>query len=402
MTTKVDINPFTPGVPVPAELFAGRAEQIRQVRNYLNQTASGRLENLFLTGDRGIGKSSFASIIRRFAEDEHDITSVHLHLGSVNTIDELVRRIFEELAKAGFNQPWYSRIPEIVGKYVRVKKVGVLGIVEVEFTPTSKELEHIVRNFPAALGGLIQSIKDDRKGVLIILDDINGLAESAPFANWYKSLVDTIATQYMPFPAMIVVSGLPEKRRQLADHQPSLLRIFRLVDLERLSDEEVRDFFANAFGEAGMSIEDDAMNEMVAYSSGLPIIMQEIGDATFWATLNGVVDHGDALAGVSIAAINIGRKYLNPNVYNALKSQRYQAIIRKISVDSIYETTFTRQQMASRLTSEELKVFDNLLRRLRQLGVVERDTEGGRGAYRYTNEIYPMYMWMESQGIVES
>ena len=101
MTTKLDINPFTPGIPVPAELFAGRTQQIQQVRNYLNQTASGRLENLFLTGDRGIGKSSFASIIRRIAEDEHDITSVHLHLGSVNTIDELVRRIFEELAKAG-------------------------------------------------------------------------------------------------------------------------------------------------------------------------------------------------------------------------------------------------------------------------------------------------------------
>ena len=399
MTTKLDINPFTPGIPVPAELFAGRTQQIQQVRNYLNQTASGRLENLFLTGDRGIGKSSFASIVRRFAEDEHDITSVHLHLGSVNTIDELVRRIFEELAKAGFNQPWYSRIPEIVGKYVRVKKVGVLGIVEVEFTPTSKELEHLVRNFPAALGGLIQSIKDDRKGVLIILDDINGLAESAPFANWYKSLVDTIATQYLPFPAMLVVSGLPEKRRQLADHQPSLLRIFRPVDLERLSDEEVRDFFVNAFGMAGMSVNHDAIQLMGHYSSGLPIMMQEIGDATFWADTDGVVNKDDAILGIGNAAIDVGNKYLHPNFYDKLRSERYQAIIRKMAQSSAQDT-FTRQQMLEILTEDERKVFDSFLRRLRELGVIELDPMD-RGAYKYTNQIYPLYMLMEAQGFVQ-
>ena len=54
-TGQKDASPFTPGSPVPVELFAGRAQQIQEVDNYLKQTASGRQENVFLTGDRGIG-----------------------------------------------------------------------------------------------------------------------------------------------------------------------------------------------------------------------------------------------------------------------------------------------------------------------------------------------------------
>ncbi len=401
MPPKTDISPFTPGIPVPPELFAGRTPQIHQVRNYLQQAAGGRFENVFLTGDRGIGKSSFASILKRLANDDLDMIGIHVFLGGVNDTDELVRRIIEELVKEGFEQPWYAQIADTLGDYISVEKVGLFGVT-VRFKTTFDELTHASSNFPEVLGELIARISEEKQGAFIILDDINGLAESALFANWYKSMVDKVATQFGPYPALIMLSGLPERREQLAAHQPSLLRVFRLVELERLSDEEVEDFFTNAFNEAGMSVEDDAMINMVGYSSGLPIIMQEIGDATFWATSDGVVDQGDAGEGVSIAAINIGRKYLSLNVYNALRSQRYHTIIRKISSDSIWNTSFTRQQMASRLTSEELKVFDNLLRRLRQLGVVELDAEGGRGAYRYTNEIYPMYMWMESQGIVEN
>lgn len=401
MAAKTDISPFTPGIPVPAEFFAGRTPQIRQVRNYLKQAAGGRFENVFLTGDRGIGKSSFASILRRLANYGQDMVGIHVFLGGVNDTNELVRRIIEELVKEGFEQPWYAQIAETLGDYISVEKVGLFGVT-VTFKPAFDELTHASSNFPEVLGELIARISEEKQGAFIILDDINGLAESAQFANWYKSMVDKVATQFGSYPALIMLSGLPERREQLAAHQPSLLRVFRFVELERLSNDEVRNFFVHAFEEAGMCVEDDAMNVMVEYSSGLPVIMQEIGDATFWATSDSAVNLGDASDGIHIAAMNIGRKYLSPNVYNALRSRRYQAIIRKVSSDSIDDSTFTRQQMASRLTPEELKVFDNLLRRLRQLGVVERDAEGGRGAYRYTNEIYPMYMWMESQGIIEN
>ena len=396
-TSQKDASPFTPGSPAPVELFAGRAQQIREVDNYLRQAASGSQENVFLTGDRGIGKSSFASIVRQLAGLNHDMVGIHVFLGGVTTLEELVRRILEELVKVGWDKPWSDRVSEILGDHVR--QVGLFGI-KIEFQPEQDDLSQIARRFPEALGEFVARITEDKRGVFIILDDINGLAENDLFANWYKSVVDQIATQFGPYPALVMLSGLPERLDQLSVQQPSLMRVFRIVELERLSDEEVEDFFSKAFGEAGMAVNSDAMRLMLEYSSGLPVIMQEIGDATFWADSDGEVTRRDAESGISGAAINVGRKYLDPSIYRAIRSDRYRAIIRKMSSDSI-QPTFTRQQIASRVSEEEFRVFDNLLRRLRELGVVETDPEGGRGAYKYTNQIYPVYMWMESQSYVQ-
>ena len=386
-------SPFTPGSPVPAELFAGRVQQVQEVENYLKQTASGRQENVFLVGDRGIGKSSFASIMRQMASINHDMVGVHVFLGGVTTLEELVRRILEEIVEIGWDKPWYNRISDILGDHVR--QVGIFGI-KIEFQPSREDLNQIVRRFPEVLGEFIARITEHNRGLLIILDDLNGLADNDQFANWYKSVVDQIATQFGAYPVLIMLSGLSERLDQLSVQQPSLVRVFRIVELERLDDEEVEDFFDRAFGEMGMIANADAMKLMVGYSSGLPVMMQEIGDATFWADSDGVVTQRDAVSGIRRAAVNVGRKYLDPNIYRAIRSDRYRAIIRKMSGDSI-QPTFTRQQMTSILTDEEFRVFDNLLRRLRELGVVELDHEGGRGAYKYTNQIYPVYMWMEAQ-----
>ncbi len=396
-TVQKDASPFTPGSPVPVGLFAGRAQQIQEVDNYLKQTASGRQENVFLTGDRGIGKSSFASIVRQLAGVNHDMVGIHVFLGGVTTLEELVRRILEELVKVGWDKPWSNRISDILGDHVR--QVGLFGI-KIEFQPEEDDLSQIARRFPEALGEFVARITEDKHGVFIVLDDINGLAENDLFANWYKSVVDQIATQFGPYPALVMLSGLPERLDQLSVQQPSLMRVFRIVELERLSDEEVEDFFGKAFDEAGMVVNPDAMRLMLEYSSGLPVIMQEIGDATFWADSDGEVTRRDAVSGISGAAINVGRKYLDPSIYRAIRSDRYRAIIRKMSSDSI-QPTFTRQQIESRVSEEEFRVFDNLLRRLRELGVVETDPEGGMGAYKYTNQIYPVYMWMESQSYVQ-
>ena len=386
-------SPFTPGSPAPVDLFAGRIQQIREVENYLIQSASGRQENVFLVGDRGIGKSSFASIMRQMAGINHDMVGIHVFLGGVTTLEELVRRILEEIVEIGWDKPWYNRISEILGDHVR--QVGILGI-KIEFQPSREDLNQIVRRFPEVLGEFIARITEHNSGLFIILDDLNGLADNDQFANWYKSVVDQIATQFGAYPALIMLSGLSERLDQLSIQQPSLVRVFRIIELERLDDEEVEEFFGRAFGEASISVNSTAMNLMVKYSSGLPVMMQEIGDATFWSDSNGEITQRDAVSGINRAAINIGRKYLDPSIYRAIRSDRYRAIIRKMAGDSI-QPTFTRQQIASILTEEEFRVFDNLLRRLRELGVVEINYEGGRGAYKYTNQIYPVYLWMEAQ-----
>lgn len=387
-----DNSPFTPGSPAPIEIFVGRAQQIEELTRYINQTLSGKQENVFLIGDRRIGKSSVASFIRYFAEKNKDMLGVHVFLGSVTDLSDVVRHVFEEILKKSKGESWFGNIRKLFGTYI--KEVGLLGI-SISFKPPRDDLQELTERFPEALASILNEIQEQKKGLFIALDDINGLAKEVEFANWYKSFVDKVATHYKEFRVFIMLIGLPEVWDTLLSQQPSLTRVFRVVEIERLSDEEVSEFFARAFGKANLKVEEEAMKSMVTYSGGLPIIMHEIGDAAFWNDEDGTIDTEDAFSAVVTAAERIGRKYLDPKVYRTIRSEKYMSILRKSALPT--SRSFTKREIESKLTESEKKVLNNFLTKMKELGIIEQDLEKERGAYRFVNSIYPVYFWIESQ-----
>ncbi len=384
-----DTSPFTPGSPVPVDLFVGRGTQIEELRRYVELAVAGRQENIFLTGDRGIGKSSFAAFVSELVSKKLNALGVHVFLGGVDSLDDMVEHVFDQILKETHRQSWFEKIEGMFGQHVQ--QVGLFG-VSVKFTPPPSALPSLVRNFPEAIGNIVAKISDERAGLFLILDDINGLAESAEFANWYKSFVDQVATQFGPYPVAVMLIGLPEKRDSLAAAQPSLMRIFRVAHIDRLSDEEVSEFIEQAFNGAGIVVEPQALHFMVMFASGLPILMHEIGDAVFWEDEDGIIDDKDTWAGLFAAAQNVGNKYLDPTVYRALRSPRYLSILGKIAGPY----GIKRSEVMAKLDIDERGVFDNLLRKLRELNVIEPDPDGPRGAYRFVNQIYPLYISMAS------
>ena len=388
-----EYSPFTPGSPVPVELFVGRLQQIEEIIRYIKHTLTGKQENIFLAGDRGIGKSSLASFLRHYVNTKENMLGLHVFLGGVFTLEDMTHHIFEQILKETVDQKWFENIAQFFGKYV--KEIGLLGI-SVSFSPPEKDLKELVRRFPEALNNLLGRLKEQKRGLFIALDDINGLIEKPEFANWYKSFVDKIATHYKHFPVFIMLIGLPEKREVLAKQQPSLMRIFRVAEIEKLSDKEVSEFFSMAFKRVGMTVNHKALKLMARFSSGLPLLMHEIGDATFWVDDDGKIDEKDAIDGIFAAAEKVGQKYLDPKVYRAIRSKRYRSTLRKLGETTI-SRSFEKKSIERKLNKSERKVFHNFLTKMRKLGVIEPDIEKGRGAYRFVNEIYPLYIWMESK-----
>ena len=350
-------SPFTPGNPVPYELFVGRSEQMQELIRYIDQTSQGRQENVFLTGDRGIGKSSLASFLRYYVRKKKNYMGVHVFLGKTNTLEEMVRCIFEQLLKENQGQQWFENIRELFGKHI--KQFGLFGI-SMTFNPPEQELKELVKNFPEALNNLLEKTKGQKTGLFIALDDVNGLVEKTEFANWYKSFVDEVATHYPKFPVFILLIGLPEKRDILAKLQPSILRIFRVIHIEKLFNQEVEHFLKLAFDSVNIKIESKAFKPMVTYPSGLPILMHEIGDATFWLDDDGKINEKDAYKGIATAAMKVGEKYLDPKVYRAIRSERYRSILRKLGEMEI-PRFFRKRDVESKLTETEKKVFHKTL-----------------------------------------
>lgn len=389
------ISPFTPGNPVSYELFVGREDKLKEIIRYIEQSLAGKQENVFLSGDRGIGKSSLASFLRRFVKTKLNMLTIHTFLGGVLTLEEMVRHLFEELLKESKDHPSLGDIVQLFAKHV--KEIGLFGI-SISFNPPQQELGDLVRNFPEAISNILAKMEGQKKGLFIVLDDINGIVEKETFANWYKSFVDKVATHWQSFPVFLMLIGLPEKRDIMAKFQPSLTRIFRIVNIEKLNNSEVKKFLDMAFKGANIKVENDAMDLMSYYSCGLPLFMHEIGDAAFYHDNDGVINEDDAVKGILKAAQIIGEKYLDPKVYRAIRSERYRSILRKLGElgDETSKVNFNKKEIAEKLSIPERKVFDNFLRKMRELGVIESDMERGRGSYKYVNEMYPIYISMES------
>lgn len=386
-------SPFTPGQPVPIEYFVGRIAEIERLRAMVRAALQGRFRIGFVTGERGIGKSSLASFLRHLCEREDSVAGAHVFLGGVTELAEMVRRTFDRILKESIDKPWHQKVRELFGKYVR--QVGLFGI-SVELQPPSEELSTVVNGFVPALRQVVSRLNGEHSALLLILDDINGLASSPQFANWLKSVVDEIATSDQPLRVCMLVVGLEERRQALVAHQPSLARVFELVQIRPWSREESLEFFRKAFTTASATVDENGLQMMVHFAGGLPVLAHEIGDAVWRAAQDKHITQDDVRQGVIDAAEVIGHKLVEPQIFQAIRSKRYRSILRKLAV-SPFGFSFQRAELRARLAEEETKVLDNFLKRMKQLGAIVSDGEAGPGGYRFANQLQFLYFWMESQ-----
>lgn len=386
-------SPFTPSLPVSVDFFVGRQPEIERLRQKMVNALGGRLEVAFVSGERGIGKSSLASYVRALCERRHDVVGVHAFMGGVSTVEEAVRRVFDRIVKEkASDATLLARLREFLGDHVR--EVDLFGL-SLTFDANERELKRLANDFVPSLRRLLEKTYEASKGILLVLDDINGLAMSETFANWLKSLVDETSVTASGMRMCVVLVGLDDRRRSLIHLQPSLARILDVVDIAVWSPDETREFFQRTFAEAGMRCGKEALDALARFAGGLPMLAHEIGDATFAADTDGVIDASDAEKGILDAAEVVGRKHVDPLVLGSIKSKRYRTIVGKVAQEPFMER-FTRSDVKAHLTDQETKVFDSFLAKMKQLGVVVEDPEGGRGSYRFKNHLHHLYLWMEA------
>lgn len=387
-----DYSPFTPGQPAPVEFFVGRRNEVDRLKSIAGSAARGKLQVAFLTGERGIGKSSLASIVRFLAERDERILGIHAFLGGVDSLEEMARRIFDRLVKETSDTTWFGKVKSFFGD--RVQKVGLFGVT-FDFNPPRDELQRLVHNFAASVREFLDRIKDEKKGLLLVLDDINGLAESAAFAHWLKSLVDEIATSGKPLALCILLVGLEDRRQSLIQIQPSLARVFDAIEIRAWDEQESREFFKTTFEKVKTPVDGDALDLLSLYAGGLPVLAHEIGDAVFRTDDDNRIDRKDALRGIVAAAEVVGRKHLEPQVFDAIRSARYRSILRKLAGKHL-ALSFNRGDLKKLLTEDEAKVLNNFLTRMKELGVIQPEADSGPGHFGFRNRLHHLYLSLEA------
>ncbi len=387
-----EYSPFTPGIPVPIEFFVGRSQEIGAIVSSVKKSVKlNTIERLFVKGDRGIGKSSICNYALNVVEKDLAVLGLHVYMGGVNTCEEMIRRIFERLLRESVNKPWYSKVKNFLGNHVR--QLDLFGI-SVEFSASDQQLERVVNDFLPALRNLLNQLAEEKKGILLILDDINGIVTNPRFANWLKSFVDESATSRDPIPLTLVLVGIPERRDQLVQNQPSLDRVFDIVEINKFSEPETKEFFIRAFGKVNVKVEDKALDNLWFWSEGYPVFMHELGDAVFKQDSDDNIDSMDANLGTIRAVSVIGTKYIETKILTAIRSDNYRHILTKIVGKLGYN--FSRKEAIEHLSSSEMKVFDNFLRRMENLGVILKDKNKDAGSYRFSSELYHLFFMLQA------
>ncbi|MFA0777630.1 MAG: hypothetical protein PVTTEEND_001344, partial [Candidatus Fervidibacter sp.] len=254
-----DYSPFTPGQPVAPELFVGRAEQAQQLAHRLKSALAGRTEVVFVGGERGIGKTSLVQFVRHYGEQDLGVAASHVHLGGVIDLPEVMRRTMERMLQENLGKAWHRRLFDLMRQHVR--QVGLFGVT-LEFSPPPDLLTGVVRHFAQTLRQILGTLQGEVKGLMLIWDDINGLASRREFADWLKSAAEEAASEKIPL--CLVLVGLEEVRWALIRHNESLARVLFPIDIPLWSDGECSEFFRKAFQRVDMTIAERALETMVA------------------------------------------------------------------------------------------------------------------------------------------
>lgn len=392
-------SPFSPGRPVQPEYFVARIKEIQRLERAIRQTVSGRNENIFITGQRGIGKSSLAMFIRSLAEKEYNLIGSHCYLGGVRSLDEMMGVTFQKLLQDCTDKSLFESLRKIFDDYIAGLKLFGMGI---EFTKDRSKLHTLTDNFLPALRKIYdEAKKNGKKGLILILDDLNGISDVPQFSQFLKSRVDELATSDKPLPILLILVGLPERRDELIKHQPSVARIFDVIDLPPMSNSESEDFFMNMFNVQNITVTSEALSLMVSRFGGFPMLMHEVGDAVFWQDSDGQIDLSDARQGITEAARNVGRKYIGAQVSNVLRNKTYSSILLRMGKKLPIGATFKRQELLKQKASEkERKNLDNFLNKTKKLGIM-KDADV-RGEYTFVNPLYHLYIWYEAKNRISS
>jgi len=160
-----------------------------------------------------------------------------------------------------------------------------------------------------------------------------------------------------------------------------------------MNESEMKDFFSRTFGSVRIRVSDEALPLLCRYSAGFPKIMHVVGDNIFWIDEDGIVDKSDAVRGIVDAAGDIGRKFVDQQVYNALRSKDYHSILAKISKEKL-DLAFRKCDIEKGLSENEKKKLNNFLQRMKKLKVLRSGEE--KGEWVFLSRLVRLYIGFKS------
>lgn len=377
-------NPFRPGAGHHPPYLAGRHAEREEFLRLLGQSTI--LENMVLTGLRGVGKTVLLDSFKPLAmsrgwvwvgTDLSESTSISEHNMAIRLCTDLSPVTSslvvetEEVRRVGFvadtdqisRTLTYQALIEIYNHIPGLSLDKIKGVLEIAWRALSKE----------------QKVR----GIIFAYDEAQNLADQSAKDQFPLSLLlDCFQSlQRKGLPLMLVLTGLPTLFPKLVEARTFSERMFRVVFLQSLneseSEEAIREPVEDA--ECPVRLSDDSVNTIINMSGGYPYFIQFICREVYDAFIP-MIDKGES---ASVPSAEIEQK-LDTDFFAgrwARASDRQRALLFVISRLESCDDEFTVQEVVEESKRALDKPFSSshvnqLLVALASQGLVYKNRHG--------------------------
>jgi hypothetical protein len=244
------------------------------------------------------------------------------------------------------------------------------------------------------------------KGLFIVFDEINGIANNPDFAPLFKGFIDVNEFSDSRVPVLLMLCGVPNRWSEMVAVQQSVDRIFNIIALDKLSEAEMQSFITEAFASSGITVQERALDLIIKYSAGLPKVMHIICDWAYILDSDGVITYEDSLEALVVASEDIGKRYVDAKIMNEITNAQYLSILETASTIAISvdypKFSFTKVGVLSSQSNQEMTDFDSFIIKINELNIIRDGVEPD--SYIFTNIMVPLYVWLNSstQGLIHT
>lgn len=234
---------FTPSAPIDtAALFAGRTSQVTKLINTVNQKG----QHAVLFGERGVGKTSLANVLKDFlAQNKIQIGLASTNCESGSTFSSIWRVIFGQI-------PLQYR-ERGMGFEVNVHTIDSSVVDLLPATPSPEDVRQLFEKM--------------QYPIMVIIDEIDRIQDNATTT----AIADTIKTlsDHSTNVTLILV-GVADSLDHLISEHRSIERALVQIPMPRMSPAELQEIIDKGLVKLGMSATSQCSQRIARLSHGLP------------------------------------------------------------------------------------------------------------------------------------
>ena len=332
---------YTPSYPIEIQaLFSGRSKQFQNVVSVISQKG----KQLIIFGDRGVGKTSFANIIKIAIENP----SLQVGKVSCNSDDTFESLWHNVLSKFSYN---YEEAQQRIGFGMDVESTDRSLIFSNLYSPPQLNIPRLLEIFSLLPNSVIILDEFDR----LDKEKFNHLI----FTDFIKALSDTL-----PYVTIIIV-GVSEDVASLIQGHESIERNLGQTHLQAMSPDEISMIIKKGEEPLSLQFDSDVIEKIIELSSGYPHFTHSL---CFYACTAAIWE--DATT-VNMGYLNLGIQQTIDNIHESLRNSYRLATLatkKNIFQDVLYAASIVEtdeygyfqaidlEPILSRLLDQEIKV----------------------------------------------